>query len=281
MGNVRDGRSVWYWMRRRGIFKRVSVIMLFCIALVGLVTIFCSLSHVNYHVICYAHRGASAYEVGNTMAVFRLAVEQGADGIETDIRETLDGVLVLSHDDELKAASGEVYSIRETAYEQLRFLGFSTGDKAYKICTLDELLSEFSKANLQFALEIKVPGIEKKVVDVVQKYGIEEKTVITSFQWEYIENVLRINPMMKTGYLIDAITVEIINKIQEAGVYEVCPKCITVTKNDVEHCHSLGLLIRPWGLASNRKELKRMCEMGVDGFTFNDPKWASSYLEKN
>lgn len=272
-------------MRRSGKFKRASGLsnyaVSFCVALVGLVMILCSLSNGNYHVICYAHRGASAYEIGNTMAAFQLAVEQGADGIETDIRETSDGVLVLSHDDELKAVSGEVYSIRDTTYDQLRVLSFLAGDKAYIICSLDELLSEFSKLNIQFALEIKVSDIEQKVVEAVQRYGIEEQTVITSFQWEYIENVIKINSMMKTGYLVDEITTEIINKIQEAGVYEVCPKYSTVARNDVEYCHSLGLLVRPWGLASNRKEMKRMCEMGVDGFTFNDPKWVSNYLGKN
>ena len=43
--------------------------------------------------INYAHRGASAYAPENTMAAFRLGVAMGADGIETDIRRTRDGVL--------------------------------------------------------------------------------------------------------------------------------------------------------------------------------------------
>ena len=44
------------------------------------------------------HRGASAYAGDNTLDAFRLAVVQGADGIETDIRLTSDGVMVLHHD---------------------------------------------------------------------------------------------------------------------------------------------------------------------------------------
>src|SRR3954452_18398025 len=45
------------------------------------------------------HRGASAYAPENTFAAFDLAVEMGADGIETDVRATRDGVLVLLHDE--------------------------------------------------------------------------------------------------------------------------------------------------------------------------------------
>ena len=49
--------------------------------------------------INYAHRGASAYAPENTMSAFLLGIKQGANGIETDVRRTKDGVLVLFHDD--------------------------------------------------------------------------------------------------------------------------------------------------------------------------------------
>lgn len=105
-------------------YKRASKTRICLVSLFAIATTFAlvhnSITHKSYNVICYAHRGASAYEPGNTMAAFQLPVEQGADGIETDIRETSDGVLVLSHDDELKSVSGEVYSIQDTTYGQLR-----------------------------------------------------------------------------------------------------------------------------------------------------------------
>ena len=45
-----------------------------------------------------AHRGASAYEHENSLAAFRTAVRMGADGIELDIHDTADGILVVHHD---------------------------------------------------------------------------------------------------------------------------------------------------------------------------------------
>ncbi|NLN18165.1 MAG: hypothetical protein GX162_02650, partial [Firmicutes bacterium] len=45
-----------------------------------------------------AHRGASSYAPENTFASFDLALKMGAEALETDIRATRDGVLVLFHD---------------------------------------------------------------------------------------------------------------------------------------------------------------------------------------
>lgn len=45
-----------------------------------------------------AHRGASAYEVENSLSAFRLAHAMGADGIELDVHVTADGVPVVHHD---------------------------------------------------------------------------------------------------------------------------------------------------------------------------------------
>src|SRR4051794_14509588 len=49
-----------------------------------------------------AHRGASVDAPENTLAAFRLAIEQGADGLECDLRMSKDGVIVISHDDTLE-----------------------------------------------------------------------------------------------------------------------------------------------------------------------------------
>ena len=54
----------------------------------------------------YAHRGASEYAPENTMSSFYLGVEMKADGIETDVRRTNDGVLVLFHDTTLQRVMG-------------------------------------------------------------------------------------------------------------------------------------------------------------------------------
>lgn len=47
----------------------------------------------------FAHRGASGYAPENTMDAFKLAVKQGAEGIELDIQLSKDGIPVVIHDE--------------------------------------------------------------------------------------------------------------------------------------------------------------------------------------
>ena len=54
----------------------------------------------------YAHRGASAYAPENTLASFYLGCQMGANGVETDVQRTKDGVLVLFHDNDLMRIAG-------------------------------------------------------------------------------------------------------------------------------------------------------------------------------
>jgi hypothetical protein len=56
--------------------------------------------------INYAHRGASEYAPENTLSSFFMGAAMGANGIETDIQLTKDGIPVLFHDDSLKRVTG-------------------------------------------------------------------------------------------------------------------------------------------------------------------------------
>ena len=74
--------------------------------------------------IIHAHRGASAYAPENTLPAFRLALEQKADGIETDIHLTRDGRFVVCHDDEIARTSNGQGKIQDMTVEQLKQYDF-------------------------------------------------------------------------------------------------------------------------------------------------------------
>ena len=60
-----------------------------------------------------AHRGANKYAPQNTLEAFDIALGQNADGVETDVRMTKDGHLVLCHNSSIKATSDGKGKIRE------------------------------------------------------------------------------------------------------------------------------------------------------------------------
>jgi glycerophosphoryl diester phosphodiesterase len=67
-----------------------------------------------------AHRGASGYAPENTLPSFELAVQQGADAIELDVRLTADGVPVVIHDATLERTAGWRQSVAGLTLAQLR-----------------------------------------------------------------------------------------------------------------------------------------------------------------
>ena len=91
----------------------------------------------------FAHRGASAYAPENTLEAFRLAMEQGADGIELDVQLTKDGELVVIHDETIDRVSNGKGAVRDYTLEELKSFSVSNHFEQYpdvKIPTLREVL---------------------------------------------------------------------------------------------------------------------------------------------
>lgn len=220
--------------------------------------------------INYAHRGASTYCPENTMLSFYTGVQMGANGIETDVQRTKDGVLVLFHDDTITRVTGKPGAIADYTYEELRSFDVNTGALSDKIPTFEEFLRAFSHFDLTFAIELKVGDVEADTAALIYKYGLEDRVVITSFTFDYIAKMKEVAPELRIGYLTSKTDKETTDKLLALGAYEICPKAETLTKELVDEWHSLGLGVRAWGVF-NTDIMKMAYDLGVDGMTVNFP----------
>ncbi len=106
-------------------------------------------------VLVLAHRGLhDATRAENSIAAVRAAYEV-ADGVEVDIRETADGVLVLGHD----PVTPEGQEIANATFADLVRHGRS------RIATYSELLEEVPRGRWLFA-EVKVPNVGRRVLEL-------------------------------------------------------------------------------------------------------------------
>ena len=137
---------------------------------------------VNKNIINFAHRGASEYTPENTMLAFNVGIFMGADGVETDVQLTKDGVAVLFHDDTLMRVTGEKGAIADYTYEELRKFYVSKNDFCDKIVKLEDFLKSFHFRDIIFAIELKERNSAEIVCDLIKKYDVAQKTVVTSFQ---------------------------------------------------------------------------------------------------
>lgn len=227
----------------------------------------------------YAHRGASAYYPQNTFSAFYAGIGMNANGIETDVHKTKDGVLVLFHDDTLEKITDHSGRICDHTYEELLAVNVYNADRTKfdKIPSLEDFLRYFSFRDLNFAIELKQDGTEKETVDLIEKYSISEKVIITSFSFEYLRRVKEYAPQYKIGYLYreDDGALE---KVLSINGEQLCPYAGNITPELIKQIRQAGLSVRAWGV-KDEEIMRRMYDLGVDGMTVNFPDKLYEYIE--
>ena len=160
----------------------------------------------GHEVLVSGHRGDRVHGLENTMTAFRLAVEAGVDMVETDVRMTADGQLVLMHDDSVERTTDGKGLVKELTLEQIRTLNAAVGSKgefpAEPPATLRELL-DFALEHPKLLLNIEfkdypTEGNEEfaysccdKIADLLMEYEVGERTWINSFDGRILERVYR------------------------------------------------------------------------------------------
>ena len=116
--------------------------------------------------VCFiAHRGYSSKYLQNTEEAFLKAVEHGSGGIETDVRITLDGVLVVNHNKEARYADGTELLISESTYEALisKPLANPFTDTDLRVCTFRRYLEICRDGHMVCFIEFKGHFPDEKI----------------------------------------------------------------------------------------------------------------------
>src|SRR5436305_5998480 len=113
------------------------------------------------------HRGAGAYAPDNTVASFLRALEIGVDMIETDVRVSRDGELVLAHDDEL-GPKGRRLSVAKSDWAELRELDLGQGERPL---VLEEAF-QIVRGRCGLMIDLKGEGFEEPLVTAIQRSGL-------------------------------------------------------------------------------------------------------------
>lgn len=137
----------------------------------------------------WAHRGASHKEPENTMAAFRQAVADGADGIELDVQRTADGRIVVCHDEDLKRLAGVQQFLPTLTWAQLQEVNIAAHKPdagVHRIPLLTEVLDFVVENQIKLNIELKnsiflSAGMEEQVLDLVRQAKAESLCCYSSF----------------------------------------------------------------------------------------------------
>ncbi len=144
--------------------------------------------------LAVAHRGyhPSGGPSENSLGAFQAAIDVGADVVETDIRRTSDGVLVVHHDPELPDGR----KIAELTYAELPPL-----PDGQRIPRLTEVADLMRRTGAKLAAELKEGGYERQVVTELAAHMPTSQLELISFDRTAIRAVESIDPSLVTGLL--------------------------------------------------------------------------------
>jgi glycerophosphoryl diester phosphodiesterase len=247
--------------------------------------------------VIVAHRGASHDAPENTVAAYKLAWEQGADGGEGDFYLTKDGQIVCVHDPTTKRTGDKDLPVATSTLAELRTvdLGVKKGPKfaGERIPTLAEVLAVIPPGKLYF-IEVKCgPEILPELQRVIEASAVKpEQLRIISFNAKVIAESKKRLPAIKAHWLTSfkrdpktqawAPTPEkILATLKEIGADGLNADRNTevLTPEFVARLKGLGLETVAWTV-DDPKVAKTLVDAGVWGLTTNRPAFLREALKK-
>ncbi|MBA3347866.1 MAG: glycerophosphodiester phosphodiesterase [Actinobacteria bacterium] len=241
--------------------------------------------------ISVGHRGAALLAPENTLRSFEAAIAVGAEAIEFDVLDLLDGSLVVAHCDDLFEVSHGVAAgtVRDRTLADLRAV-------APELPTLDEALAFIAaRPGLIAHVDLKLTTRLDEVAAAILRHGLEERTIASSFHVEALAALRRHAPGVKVGitYPEDRLGVtrhrilhpairlgtrvmrvflprRIAAMAERAGAQAVMLHHAVVSAAAVERAHAAGIAVWAWTV-DEPAELEQMRRAGVDAVITNDP----------
>lgn len=249
-----------------------------------------------------AHRGACREAPENTLSAFQLAMEQGADMLELDVRLSRDGQIVVFHDRALKRTSNGEGRVESLTYEELRALDAGSWFDAYHfggecIPHLREVL-ELTAGKIMLNIEIKKDAvqrtddlIERQVLTLLQEYEMVPHTMISSFATLPLLRLKQVEPRLSTALLYgNTVHTNLRPKIPVYGyqAYQLVLRTRAdslnvrrnlVTRGFLKRSRETGVRIHPFTV-DEAKDMKKLIRRKVNGIITNQPEKLRHWMHR-
>jgi glycerophosphoryl diester phosphodiesterase len=198
------------------------------------------------------HRGARASTSvpENTSASFDLALKQGCDGFEFDVRLTGRGQALVCHDPKVDGVT----------------VSQATADQLLHLPRLEEVLQRYGQRAF-LDIELKVPGLESKVLDALREYRMEEDYVVSSFLPKVVLELKTRSAKIKAGIICDKPGQ--LASWRETNAEYVIPHYSLVTRDLAREVHSAEKKLFTWTV-NDPNTMLRLADWGIDGIISDD-----------
>ena len=204
----------------------------------------------------WAHRGASSYAPENTIPAFRLAMEQGADGVELDVQLSKDGNIMVIHDEWVDRTSNGKGRVVDMTCQELKKLDFSNGMRDYafaRIPTLREVYGLLRGSTITVNVEIKYgeveyPGIWDKLIQMEREMEMQGRVLYSSFNHYVLKKIRELDPDAEIGLLYSGVLVDpwAYAEYMKADAIHPHYRAVLGSPGLLEGCRSAGVAVNAW-----------------------------------
>lgn len=229
-----------------------------------------------------AHRGSAFKAPENTLEAIDQAIEDGADYIEIDVQLTKDDIPVLWHDADMNRIFGLKERVSEVSFQSIRNLDagswFDNNFSEERIATLAQAL-EVVDGRAKLFIELKpdrnTPHLTRTVVELLQRMGAVDGTIVAAADWIPLQEVKRIEPGLKT-----ALIAQFVIGPQWEDNYDILAlRSNRVSPAAIARAHRAENELHVWTV-NQPAAMSRFIDMGVDNIITDRPEVLADILQK-
>ena len=210
-----------------------------------------------------AHRGASAYELENSLAAFRAAVRCGADGIELDVHASADGVLFVHHDEAIPP-DHHIASLDSTALRDLRL---ANGEPIPTLAAALDAAGPLAVFVEVKALDARHDGPLLRTLDAG---SYPARYAVHSFDHRIVERLGRTRPALSRGVLSSSYPLRPLEQLVATGADTLWQERTVVDRELVDLVHQAGRRVIVWTV-DRPDAMEWLAALRIDGLCTNVP----------
>lgn len=210
------------------------------------------------------HRGVPADAPENTLRSFDLALRQGADGVELDVRRAHDGTPVVIHDATLERTFGVDRAVDALDWPAIQRL---TGSE---LPSLQQAAAWAAAAGAWVNVELKEGGVELETIDILQSHGILDRTFLSSFDPHVVARVGEVSPGSQRFFLTERWDEAARERFGVSGAAGVCLRVDAATPPALDVLRREGLAVVIWTV-DDPVRIAELVDARVAGIISNRP----------
>lgn len=238
--------------------------------------------------IVFAHRGDSFHAPENTLPAFSSALQKGADGIELDVKLTVDGHVVVLHDSDIERTTDGTGHVASLRLEDVRKLDagswFAPEFRGTRVPLLEEAFETIGREKL-INIELKnystpFNGLALKVCELIKRHNNAGQIILSSFFAFNLKIAARELPGISLGLLAMRGGPGSWHRsfgFMFGNFQALHPHLQDVSCEQIQRVHRIKRRVHAWTV-NDPEDIRRLRDWEVDGIITDDPAGALGAL---